>query len=227
MSHGRYHALNRYLRTGALCALLLGLAVGATAAEAPRYEVELILFRHLDDSGYAESSDANALPNNDHTAPAPPSNDRTMQAELLDEHDYRLMNEARSLAASQKHRLLTHIAWRQPVFDQRDAQAVPVNADSADFLVTGTVRLFRGRYLHLDADLHLHETPQDAPPQTFRLQDRQRIRAGELTYFDHPAFGMLVLVNPAPHDGEQAAPAHAAPTDEPVIHIEIKAGEEN
>lgn len=226
MSHGRYHALNRYLRTGAFCTLLLGLAAGAVAAEAPRYEVELILFRHLGDAGYAESFDADALPD-DHTAPAPPSNDQPMQAEFLDEREYRLMNEARTLTASQKHRLLAHLAWRQPVLGQQDAQAVPVSAESDEFLVTGTVRLFRGRYLHLDANLRLHETPLDAPPRTFRLQDRQRLRAGELTYFDHPAFGMLVLASPASHDGEQAAPAHDAPIDEPVIHIEIKAEEEN
>ena len=34
------------------------------------------------------------------------------------------------------------------------------------------------------------------------LRTTRRTRSGELHYFDHPAFGLLVMVRPAPEEAE-------------------------
>ncbi len=74
----------------------------------------------------------------------------------------------------------------------------------------GTIKLHLGRYLHLEADLLYRsqtEPPENNPffisfddieqPQTlFRLHQKRRLRSGELHYFDHPMFGMLVKIIP-------------------------------
>ncbi len=38
--------------------------------------------------------------------------------------------------------------------------------------------------------------PAAEPPTRFRMRQSRRLRSGELNYFDHPAFGMLVQITP-------------------------------
>jgi len=77
--------------------------------------------------------------------------------------------------------------------------------------VDGTVRVTLSRYLHVAVDLvyrgALPERLTDPVTgtevtrerrQTFRLSERRRVRVGEVHYFDHPAFGVLVQVRRAP-----------------------------
>ncbi len=75
----------------------------------------------------------------------------------------------------------------------------------------GTLTVSVNRYLHLEADL-LYDSgaprrpggllgifsafaPEPAPHR-FRLQQKRRMRSGELHYFDHPRFGLIALVTP-------------------------------
>jgi len=97
----------------------------------------------------------------------------------------------------------------------------------------GTIKLHLGRYLHLEADLlyrsqieplenntffmNLDEIEQ---PQTlFRMHQTRRLRSGELHYFDHPMFGMLVQITPyelpEPEiEPEESSELDAVPADE-------------
>lgn len=69
----------------------------------------------------------------------------------------------------------------------------------------GTLTLYRGRYLHIDADLR-YRLPRYQPSWTARevamgpplyvLDQRRRMRSDELHYLDHPAIGLLVKVTP-------------------------------
>ncbi len=94
----------------------------------------------------------------------------------------------------------------------------------------GTVKLHLGRYLHLEADLlyrsqiepiasntFLMSLSEEKQPQTlFRMQQTRRMRSGELHYFDHPKFGLLVqitpyeLPEPAPEPEPEPAPEQEA-----------------
>lgn len=67
-------------------------------------------------------------------------------------------------------------------------------------VLEGTLRLHRARYLHLEADM-LHYRPRASAAEAtaasvFRLRESRRMRSGELHYFDHPLFGLLVVVIP-------------------------------
>jgi hypothetical protein len=93
--------------------------------------------------------------------------------------------------------------------------------------IYGTAKLSTtGPYLHFDLDLVLKgalaktpmaasaqgiNTAQLVPPaattapapafQFYRLREDERIDAGKLTYFDHPLFGVIVLVTPVKKPG--------------------------
>ena len=89
-------------------------------------------------------------------------------------------------------------------------QALPVTIDSES--VRGTIRLYVARYLHAEAHL-VFENPSAAAEAQFELKESRRMRSGELHYFDHPVFGMLLRATPyeAP-GGEYLTSAHAGTT---------------
>jgi len=74
----------------------------------------------------------------------------------------------------------------------------------------GTIKLHLGRYLHLETDLLYRSQIEplenntffinlddiEQPQTLFRMHQTRRMRSGELHYFDHPMFGMLVLITP-------------------------------
>lgn len=90
----------------------------------------------------------------------------------------------------------------------------------------GTIRLRLSRFLHLDVDLtYQGRMPYAAAAQPtfgdrelaelefaprYTIHAERQTRAGELHYFDHPAFGLLVVVKPAP---APEAPAVAVPPE--------------
>lgn len=116
------------------------------------------------------------------------------------------------LARSADYRPLVHTAWRQPGYPPEDAPPLDL-ARVADLpaRLGGTATLFRSRFLHLRlqlelaADTGLPDTPVDAAtplePVVYRLGESRKMRRGELHYFDHPRFGVLVkvtMVEPEP-----------------------------
>lgn len=84
---------------------------------------------------------------------------------------------------------------------QRPDDSEPVELDQLD----GTIQLYAQRYLHLDLDLwwiqHADgrriaagDSLNEADARIFHIDEQRRIRIGELHYFDHPRFGVLVKV---------------------------------
>ena len=168
----------------------------ATGSETPaQYDVEIIVFRNLGGQSDGEQwpladedSDAavGRLPLGNTLSALPPSAQRMQRI-------------ADTLNRSGAYRVLAHRTWRQSGRDR--AGAVPFPVSAAGDTLDGSVTLVRERFLHLDLDLML-----DA---TYSLDERRRVRSGELHYFDHPMFGVIAQVNP------YSAPAPAAP-EEPV-----------
>ena len=85
----------------------------------------------------------------------------------------------------------------------------------------GSVRLHLSRFLHVTVDLEYHVRPAEAPatplfspysyvleeitlPPRYELHVQRQARSGELHYFDHPAFGLLVIVRPQPEEPEES-----------------------
>jgi hypothetical protein len=146
---------------------------------------------------------------------------------------------ASRMRRSGRYRVLAHRGWRQPAVDKTQAlpvsigarpsrrplgsgEALSTTAGQASTLVAaepsirGTVRLYVARYLHLEAQL-LYKNPLLGEQAHFELRESRRMRSGELHYFDHPMFGMLLRATPyQPPGGEYLpAPSDASPAPTP------------
>lgn len=136
---------------------------------------------------------------------------------------YRLVNRSAlaldgiwgSLRRSARYRPFLHVGWRQQGLPPGTARPAHVGPHLGDLgagaagpgggerpTVQGTVKVSVARYLHVDLDLVYRrpgngeaETPGTAPAR-FRLVSERRMRYGELHYFDHPLFGVLMRIRP-------------------------------
>jgi hypothetical protein len=122
------------------------------------------------------------------------------------------------------YRALAHGGWIQEGLDETSAR--PMNLANLGVVnPTGTLTLRLSRFLHLDIDLQYQpdRTPTVVGPgvsalEQLQLQPRYRIlgerraRSGELHYIDHPLFGLLFMISPAPAEGgSEDADAETAP----------------
>ena len=120
---------------------------------------------------------------------------------------------------------LLHAGWSQPVLLENEAKAFDL-ASLGAFRPSGTVRLHLSRFLHLTLNLRLQtdyryrwqppaESASATPlyellrPLQYGIQVQRRVRSGELHFFDHPAFGVLIMVRPqaAAPEAESTGPA--------------------
>ena len=207
-----------------LIALLVLCAGPAPVVAAPKlYDVEIIIFSQNSRSDQGEAwhqPDAEA----GRAQGVSPQNRFTE----LSSSRYRLKPVRYSLQQGGEYTVLYHRAWRQLAYSPSRAVDYPVQAMSNDsrHSVEGTIRLVRGRYLHLDMDLLMMDTATQPPGQhaddpgnrpAYRLNEKRRIKRSDLHYFDHPRFGVLALITPvsAPKpDAEEQTGADAAPVTE-------------
>lgn len=105
---------------------------------------------------------------------------------------FELSGTANTLRRSGRYRILTHKAWIQPGFTREQAKNVRISSESG--WLDGTVRLEGGRYLHLYLDFVYDPPVRFAGASTLHLKQKRRVRKRELNYFDHPRFGVLVMV---------------------------------
>lgn len=136
-----------------------------------------------------------------------------------------LNREADAIASRRSWHILLHTAWRQTADDPAHATAVVISGGKqfgVHHELEGTFTLSVDHYLRADANLWLSRfstgtaapspTVLPNPPgaitvntnensdyvatQVVVLQEQRRVRSGELHYFDHPRFGLIVLVTP-------------------------------
>jgi hypothetical protein len=161
-------------------------------------EVEIIVFRLLDQTGGSQEWEAPAPVT---AAPASPAVSTESQYPPLSPEALRLGGTAARLRGSARYRLLYHGGWIQNVGPQ--ARTLPGALPSAvrQQGLEGTVTVYRERYLHALLDLQL--TAIDAPAP-WRLRQSRRLKASAIHYFDHPRFGVILTVRG--RDGPAATP---------------------
>ncbi|MEE3197172.1 MAG: CsiV family protein [Pseudomonadota bacterium] len=128
---------------------------------------------------------------------------------LLQPDELELTGSYARLRAIDAYTPLFHSGWVQEGPPEEEAQPVDVTLlGSAN--PKGTITLYLSRFLHLIIDLRYYaETwrlPGAVPAQIelkelelvprYELALERRIRSGQLNYFDHPAFGVLVVIRP-------------------------------
>jgi hypothetical protein len=143
--------------------------------------------------------------------------------------ELRLGGEYRKLAANSGYAPLLHTGWVQPGLPESEAPVFDL-ATLGVWNPRGTVRVHLIQFLHITLDLTyeaaasgatplgVESPPGAAPPLAFgdgldelsgtpryRLTATRRVRSGELHYFDHPAFGVLVRITPVPAPGANSS----------------------
>ena len=118
---------------------------------------------------------------------------------------------------------LMHFGWTQTVFPEMEPKLIEIDslAEPAPGL-DGSFTLYLSRYLHLNIDLALEKPPAfddpvaiEDPVRSFgdarmgydlfstatagkvryRIQEDRIFKSGDLRYFDHPKFGVVVKVS--------------------------------
>lgn len=186
----RLHAL------ATLALLTLPLCSTAQAPATPTYDVELVVFKNLGGTGTPEQgAAATALPEaNADAESVDPSAAETSFPKLPPER-FKLSSIYDALKRNRNYQSVAHIGWTQPAAGRDTARFVSLDALGLDSGLTGRAALARGRYLHLTLDMALQP-----PGETTRyvLKQTRRMRSTEIHYIDHPRFGVVALITPAP-----------------------------
>ncbi len=191
----------------ALLALLAPAAGAAGSSSAPAAtEVEIVIFRHLDQRG--NSPEVPPMP----TQPggAAPTPTAPAGVRMLAPASLRLADVVARLRRASAYQVLYHGGWSQPVESQQQATPSPLPADAQQAGLSGTITLYRERYLHALVDISLPATGNTAE-KDWHIRQGRRLRGNALQYFDHPAFGMILAVR-VPAGTDEAEPAST--TDE-------------
>ncbi|WP_051347231.1 CsiV family protein [Thiomicrorhabdus chilensis] len=126
-----------------------------------------------------------------------------------------LTSEAAKLTPKKGYRILFHQAWSQDTgADETMPKLLIDNAEQTGSAshVSGTVKLYKSRYAHVEFDLeferripdrvkadfmqHQKITADELTPDywRFKLKESRKIRPNQLHYIDHPMFGILVQI---------------------------------
>jgi hypothetical protein len=155
--------------------------------------------------------------------PAAAAQAEALRVRPLRPNELKLGQEYRKLRAISAYEPLAHVGWVQPGLAETDA--VPMELGTLGVLnPRGTVRVHLTRYLHVTLDLtYQARSSSTTPAQSsvdgldeialapqYRLTTTRRVLSGELHYFDHPAFGVLVRITPVPAPGDASGRRPAA-----------------
>ena len=134
----------------------------------------------------------------------------------------RMADTAQRLANSRDYKPLLHVGWRQTVYGPADVTTLDLaqlpGARPAARL-EAAASLYVSRFLHLRLDLALAK-PTGASfdasgldTLVYRLDERRKMRSGELHFFDHPRFGALALISKPQPASDASQPASDTPTE--------------
>jgi hypothetical protein len=198
----------------------LVLVLASFAAPAAGYHVELIVFENLQPASDGEIlQTAMAYP--DYSGAIDPGSETGNPFRLLSTGLYKLGGIYDQLKVSGRYRPFLHVAWQQPALYGDNARSVHIlkaepgaTEDPGDTLVRieGMVSVRASQFLHADVDMlyfpralpksMVHPAAGAAAPVTVpsgysRLHESRKMKLNELHYFDHPLFGMILLVSRA------------------------------
>jgi Peptidoglycan-binding protein, CsiV len=136
--------------------------------------------------------------------------------------EFALNGEYASLSRLSAYVPLLHGGWVQPAYPQEEAHAFDLALLGATN-PRGSIELYVSRFLHVTLDLS-YQAPAATGAQydwqsgdayglgefglapRYPLHVERRLRSGELHYFDHPAFGVLLQIRPQPVSAPVEAP---------------------
>jgi len=148
--------------------------------------------------------------------PSPPVED-PLAFRLLAPEELQLNTEYRKLTSLGAYRPLLHAGWIQPGLPEDQTRPVDLTLFGVSN-PNGKVSVYLSRFLHVSIDMTYQDgaVAAEAPAlggdlheitlaPRYRLITERQARSGELHYFDHPAFGILVKVTPVPTGNNNSA----------------------
>ncbi len=175
-------------------ALLVSAAVSAQDEIPQSVQIEVLVFEYINGGAGSEAAPSNREPDYGNryvlSEPAGPGWYRVIPASKQ-----RLAGASGVLGRSSRTRLLMHTGWQQP---SRDSRRIVLRKDAESSAtapsVEGWLELQSGRGLRVHLDFQ-HHREIDGVPTEFRMNQVRVVNTGEIQYFDHPAFGVLVRVD--------------------------------
>ena len=191
------------LLSGAFALVLAVFAAGlpgAHAQTAPNpnvYTVEILVFRNLSGAGGPEDWNARAVAR----GPEKPESSVTGRfVQTIPASQFQLKDVAARLQNTTNYPPIAHFAWQQTAssWGSRAGFTVQKLAGNVPGL-SGIIYLESGTYLHLGMSLNYASSNPPAglaaePGTVFNLSESHRVMPFKLTYYDHPAFGVIALV---------------------------------
>ena len=186
-------------------------------AEKPNvYQVELLLFRHADQS--RTTSEIPRMPEQEiadileqdlpriEATDQRNASDDGMEAQsaywrVLTTDQLLLNNVSRRLDSLGAYELVSHVGWLQTAPDVAEAAELSlVDLGIYQDQAIGSIKLFKRRYLHLAVDVALPGNSRDAfnvftaAKAAPAINESRRMRLENLVYFDQPQFGIIAMV---------------------------------
>lgn len=180
----------RTLILGLTAAAVLPQAWSEARADSARFQIEMLVFRQ---PGPAPRATPVPVRPGASTSPG--------RIEVLGGDGRWLLGGAREALARRGYATLGHAAWMATVPSNGRTTARLEDVLKAGSPLAGTIALQRSQYLFLGVDID-YVGGSDA---VYAVRERRRVKFGERHYFDHPAYGAIVVVSPAP--GESPAVA--------------------
>lgn len=194
--------LPRFLLATAALALAVFAASlpGAQAQNAANqnvYTVEVIVFRNQSGAGGPEDWGSKAVARGPDKPDAPVTG-RFVQ--VIAASQFQLNDVAAKLQNTANYQPIAHFAWQQTAssWGSRAGFNVAKLAGNVPGL-SGNIYLESGTYLHLGMALNYSTSNPPGglaadPGTVFNMSESRRVIPFKLTYYDHPAFGVIALV---------------------------------
>jgi len=164
------------------------------------YTIELIVFRNLSGNGGPEDWSAKPV------ARGPDKPDSLVTGRFvqsLPASQFQLNDIAARLQNTTNYQPIAHFAWQQTASSWGSRAGFPIAKLAGNVAgLSGFIYLESGSYLHLGMSLNYQTANPPAAlgadaTTVFYLAEAQRVIPFKLTYFDHPAFGVIALVTRA------------------------------
>ncbi len=208
--------LRRRILTGLAALPVAGLSGPVLAQAGRRYRIELVIFEHRTEESRRLQMEL-----------AAPREPLFGESELGGRNyrdsrrGFELQRVVRRVEDSGAGRIIARLAWDQTGRDHASAPWLRVQqgrrlgvhdalgdasglsprplAESVEerFELEGRLRIWVGRFLHLETDLiyHVEEPLDDRAPRAITVRGSQRMNSGDdLFYLDHPVIGMIARV---------------------------------
>jgi len=200
--------------------ILLPLAAGAQddvteeIEEIRRYTIEMIVFKYAQSVSTGNEVFPGDAPPRDGLFPEDdlsrteirPKVLRDVEFARLERGEYTMGEIMGRLRRLEVYNPIMHFGWTQITWPEEQTRPIQLASIARPPQgLDGTLTLYLNRFLHLVVDLEL-DAPGNASfdanragtmagPVSYRIQEDRILRTGELRYFDHPKFGVLVKVS--------------------------------